>query len=83
MSDLHHRTVSELSAALNAREVSSVELARNYLDRIERHQGELNAFISVTRETASTPSTRETSSPAQGPGAIGPGTGSKPSWASR
>ncbi|HEX4376906.1 MAG TPA: Asp-tRNA(Asn)/Glu-tRNA(Gln) amidotransferase subunit GatA [Steroidobacteraceae bacterium] len=52
MSDLHHRTVAELAAALTAREVSSVELAGAYLDRIERHQGELNAFISVTRETA-------------------------------
>jgi aspartyl-tRNA(Asn)/glutamyl-tRNA(Gln) amidotransferase subunit A len=52
MSDLHHKTVAELSAALRAGRVSSVELTRAYLARIERHQGELNAFISVTASAA-------------------------------
>jgi aspartyl-tRNA(Asn)/glutamyl-tRNA(Gln) amidotransferase subunit A len=52
MSELHHKTVAELSAALRAGQVSSVELTRAYLQRIEQHQGELNAFISVTREGA-------------------------------
>jgi aspartyl-tRNA(Asn)/glutamyl-tRNA(Gln) amidotransferase subunit A len=52
MSDLHHKTVAELAAALRAGQVGSVELTRAYLQRIEQHQGELNAFISVTAEAA-------------------------------
>jgi aspartyl-tRNA(Asn)/glutamyl-tRNA(Gln) amidotransferase subunit A len=52
MSELHHKTVAELATALRAGRVSSVELTRAYLQRIERHQGELNAFISVTAEAA-------------------------------
>jgi aspartyl-tRNA(Asn)/glutamyl-tRNA(Gln) amidotransferase subunit A len=52
MSELHHKTVTELAAALRSGEVSSVELTRAYLDRIERHQVELNAFISVTGPAA-------------------------------
>jgi aspartyl-tRNA(Asn)/glutamyl-tRNA(Gln) amidotransferase subunit A len=52
MSELHHKTVAELSAALHAGQVSSVELTRACLDRIERHQGELNAFISITGPAA-------------------------------
>ncbi|HWW21937.1 MAG TPA: amidase, partial [Steroidobacteraceae bacterium] len=52
MSELHHKTVAELATALRAREVSSVELTRACLQRIEQHQGELNAFISVTAHAA-------------------------------
>lgn len=37
------RTVAELSRALAAREVSAVELAQDYLARIEAHK-ELNCF---------------------------------------
>ena len=40
-------TVAELSSALAARRVSSVELARLFLDRIARLNGALNAFITV------------------------------------
>ena len=40
-------TLSELSAALGARKVSSVELTRQYLERIARFDRQLNAFISV------------------------------------
>jgi aspartyl-tRNA(Asn)/glutamyl-tRNA(Gln) amidotransferase subunit A len=52
MSELHHKSVAELAAVLRAGEVSSVELTRAYLARIEQYQGELNAFITVTREAA-------------------------------
>ena len=52
MSALHAYTVAELSAALSARTVSSVELTRAYLTRIEQHQSELNAFITVAPEAA-------------------------------
>jgi aspartyl-tRNA(Asn)/glutamyl-tRNA(Gln) amidotransferase subunit A len=40
-------TVAELSSALAARRVSSVELAQLFLDRIGRLNGSLNAFITV------------------------------------
>jgi aspartyl-tRNA(Asn)/glutamyl-tRNA(Gln) amidotransferase subunit A len=45
-------TVAALAAGLAARQFSSVELTRRYLERIERHQGTLNAFIDVTAEAA-------------------------------
>ena len=40
-------TLGELGAALAAKKISSVELTRSCLERIERHGPELNAFISV------------------------------------
>ena len=40
-------TVTELSTALAAKKVSSVELTRLFLDRIQRLNGRLNAFITV------------------------------------
>ncbi len=43
-------TLSELSAALAAKQVSSVELTRLFLDRIQRLNGKLNAFITVDEE---------------------------------
>jgi aspartyl-tRNA(Asn)/glutamyl-tRNA(Gln) amidotransferase subunit A len=44
---LLNATLSELSAALAARQLSSVELTQLYLGRIARLNGELNAFITV------------------------------------
>jgi aspartyl-tRNA(Asn)/glutamyl-tRNA(Gln) amidotransferase subunit A len=52
VSELHRQSLTELVAGLRARRFSSVELTRAYLERIDRHQGTLNAFISVTREQA-------------------------------
>jgi aspartyl-tRNA(Asn)/glutamyl-tRNA(Gln) amidotransferase subunit A len=43
------KTVTELSAALKAKKVSSVELTQGYLDRISKYK-ELNAFISLDPE---------------------------------
>ncbi|MEO8006879.1 MAG: Asp-tRNA(Asn)/Glu-tRNA(Gln) amidotransferase subunit GatA, partial [Betaproteobacteria bacterium] len=40
------RSVAELGRALSSRQISSVELAQLYLDRIERHR-DLNAFLDV------------------------------------
>ncbi len=40
-------TLAELSAALAAKRVSSVELTRAFLERIGKLNGELNAFITV------------------------------------
>ena len=46
---MHGASLKELSAALAARRVSAVELATLFLDRIERFNGALNAFITVDR----------------------------------
>jgi aspartyl-tRNA(Asn)/glutamyl-tRNA(Gln) amidotransferase subunit A len=43
-------TVAELSRQLQSRQVSSVELTRDYLDRIQRHDPRLNSFITVDAE---------------------------------
>ncbi len=43
-------TLFELSAALAAKQVSSVELTRLFLDRIRGLNGKLNAFITVNEE---------------------------------
>ncbi|MGH8142157.1 MAG: Asp-tRNA(Asn)/Glu-tRNA(Gln) amidotransferase subunit GatA [Steroidobacteraceae bacterium] len=49
---MHLSTVAELSAQLQSGKISSVELTRLLLARIERHQGALNAFITVSAESA-------------------------------
>ncbi|HXR18692.1 MAG TPA: Asp-tRNA(Asn)/Glu-tRNA(Gln) amidotransferase subunit GatA [Steroidobacteraceae bacterium] len=52
MTALHELSVAELSKALRTRGLSSVELTRAFLARIEQHQGKLNAFISILYDTA-------------------------------
>ena len=47
---MHRATLKELGARLARREVSSVELTRHYLDRIEGVGRALNAFITIDRE---------------------------------
>ncbi|MEO0420745.1 MAG: Asp-tRNA(Asn)/Glu-tRNA(Gln) amidotransferase subunit GatA [Pseudomonadota bacterium] len=49
---MHDRSLSELATALRAREVSAVELARHFLDRIAARNPRLNAFITVTEAQA-------------------------------
>ncbi len=49
---MHTLTIAELSAGLRARRFSSVELTRKLLERIERLNGGLNAFLTVTAEEA-------------------------------
>jgi aspartyl-tRNA(Asn)/glutamyl-tRNA(Gln) amidotransferase subunit A len=49
---MHTKTLTELSAMLQAGEVSSVALTEHFLDRIEQHDQDLNSFITVTREQA-------------------------------
>lgn len=48
----HTKTLSELSAMLEAGEVTSVQLTEHFLQRIKTHDGELNSFITVTEESA-------------------------------
>jgi aspartyl-tRNA(Asn)/glutamyl-tRNA(Gln) amidotransferase subunit A len=45
-------TIAEALAKLKSREITSVELTAAYLDRIEKLNPELNAYITVTRERA-------------------------------
>jgi len=49
---MHLKTIAELSRGLAAGEFSSVELTRTFLERIERFDGQLNSFITVTAESA-------------------------------
>ena len=50
MSDLINSSLKELSAALTAKKVSAVELATLFLDRIEKFNSALNAFIALDRD---------------------------------
>ncbi len=49
---MKEKTLAELSTMLGNREVSSVELTRYFLDRIEQFDSDYNSFISVTAELA-------------------------------
>ncbi len=46
------KSISELAAGLRSGDYSSVELTRAFLDRIERFDGDLNSYITVSREQA-------------------------------
>lgn len=52
MSDVVSLTAAELGAAIRAGEVSSEEATTAYLDRVEAVDGEINAFLHVSRETS-------------------------------
>jgi aspartyl-tRNA(Asn)/glutamyl-tRNA(Gln) amidotransferase subunit A len=52
MTELHQHSLAELSAGIKLKRFSSVELTRHFLKRIERHNSALNAFITVTGESA-------------------------------
>jgi aspartyl-tRNA(Asn)/glutamyl-tRNA(Gln) amidotransferase subunit A len=47
MTDLHWLSAGELAEMIRSRELSPVELTRALLDRIERHDGDLDSFISL------------------------------------
>jgi aspartyl-tRNA(Asn)/glutamyl-tRNA(Gln) amidotransferase subunit A len=67
-------SLRELSSALAARKISSVELATLFVDRIERFNPQLNAFISVDREKTLAMA-READGRLAGEGPCGPLTG--------
>lgn len=52
MAELHDLTAIEQLAVLRAGDVSPVELATHYLDRIERLNGRVGAFVEVTSDAA-------------------------------
>jgi len=47
-----YATIDELGAMLRAKQVTSLELTRFYLDRLERLGPKLNAVVTITRERA-------------------------------
>jgi aspartyl-tRNA(Asn)/glutamyl-tRNA(Gln) amidotransferase subunit A len=49
---MHTKSLNELSAALHNGDISSVELTQHYLDRINTHNSELNAFITIAEDHA-------------------------------
>ncbi len=49
---MHTYTLSKLAAALQKKEFSSVELTQCFLERIKQHDQDINAFITVTAESA-------------------------------
>ena len=49
---MHNKSLPELSTALHSGEISRVELTQHYLDRINKFNGDLNAFITVTEDRA-------------------------------
>jgi aspartyl-tRNA(Asn)/glutamyl-tRNA(Gln) amidotransferase subunit A len=49
---MHTRTIAQLAAALAAREISARELTALFLERIRRHDPDLNAFVTATEEVA-------------------------------
>ncbi|MGN6794598.1 MAG: amidase family protein, partial [Streptosporangiaceae bacterium] len=50
MTELHDLTALEQAAAIRAGEVSPVELTEHYLDRIDRLDARLGAFMTVTAD---------------------------------
>jgi len=49
---MHEQTIAQLSAGLAAGQFSSAELTRAFLERIEHSNPQLNAFITITAESA-------------------------------
>ncbi|MCM2313572.1 MAG: amidase [Thermoanaerobaculia bacterium] len=66
MSVSPYATLAELGAALRKREVSSLELTRFYLDRLEKHGTALGAVVTVTRERAESEARRADAEIAKG-----------------
>lgn len=52
MTELTELTLWQAAGKLRAREISSVELTRAYLQRIEQHDSKIRAYITVTAEQA-------------------------------
>jgi aspartyl-tRNA(Asn)/glutamyl-tRNA(Gln) amidotransferase subunit A len=49
---MHNLSIRQLSDKLQKKEISSVELTRYFLDRIEKYDSQINSFISQTPELA-------------------------------
>lgn len=49
---MHRKTLIELSKELDAKTISSIELTKHFLERINRFDEQLNSFITVSEEHA-------------------------------
>ncbi|NJD06629.1 MAG: Asp-tRNA(Asn)/Glu-tRNA(Gln) amidotransferase GatCAB subunit A, partial [Methylococcaceae bacterium] len=49
---MHDKSIAELAARLRGKAFSSRELTQSFLERIERFNPSLNAFVTVTTERA-------------------------------
>jgi len=49
---MNNLTIKEARRQLKAREISSVELTKSYLETIKKHNEQLNAFITITEKEA-------------------------------
>ncbi|MEQ8182955.1 Asp-tRNA(Asn)/Glu-tRNA(Gln) amidotransferase subunit GatA [Marinobacter salarius] len=49
---MHNKSVAELSRDLESGKISSVELTRQFLGRLEKEDEQLNSFITITEEQA-------------------------------
>jgi aspartyl-tRNA(Asn)/glutamyl-tRNA(Gln) amidotransferase subunit A len=49
---MHTKTLAELSKGLQDREFSAVELTQHYIDRIHKHDGQFNSFVTVCEDQA-------------------------------
>lgn len=49
---MHKKTIAQMSKDLAGKEYTSVELTQHYLNRIKQHGPALNAFITLTEESA-------------------------------
>src|SRR5271169_5053946 len=52
MEEILHKSIRQVKSLLKAREFTSVELARFYLDRIGTYDGHINAYLRITEEMA-------------------------------
>ena len=52
MSELAFLSATQLAAKIRSREISSEELLRHYFERIDRHNGDLNAIVVQRRDEA-------------------------------
>ncbi|MFW2177614.1 MULTISPECIES: Asp-tRNA(Asn)/Glu-tRNA(Gln) amidotransferase subunit GatA [unclassified Moraxella] len=52
MTQFHQLSIKALSDGLHSKQFSSVELTQHFLDRIAKHDKDLNSFITVTPELA-------------------------------
>lgn len=50
--EISEMKISQLRAALDKKELSAEEAAKSYFDRIEKYDGELESYITVTKEKA-------------------------------
>lgn len=52
MSEIHYQSIESVGALLKRSEISSLEITRHLLERIERLDGELNAYATVLSDDA-------------------------------